>query len=67
MSRALALELHTTVNIVAIGHEFTPPEINKHDVIIDAIAEDPNLQPLRGGYKVLERFISGQEALIHKI
>lgn len=67
MSRTLALELHTVVNIVAVNKEFTPPEINKHDVIIDAIADDPNLQPLRGGFKALERFISEQDALIHKI
>lgn len=65
MSRALALELHTIVNVVAISNVFTPPEINKQDVIIDAIAEDPNLQPLKGGFKCLERFISEQEALIH--
>lgn len=67
MSRALALHLHKTVNIVAVNKEFTPPYVNKHDVIIDAIAEDPNLQPLRGVYEALERFISEQEALIHKV
>lgn len=67
LSRALALQLKVPVKIETKVNELHPPVITCHDVIVDAIAQDPDLQPLKGGFDCLERLISRSEALVHKI
>ena len=67
LSRALVLLLKIPVKIETIVNELHPPVITCHDVIVDAIANDPDLQPLKGGFDCLERLISRSEALVHRI
>lgn len=61
-SRSLTLHLQVPVKIEVVGNSFTPPLIGNEDIIIDAISHDPDLQPLKGGFKALEVFISKQHA-----
>lgn len=67
MSRALVLQYHSHVNIIIVGDSFMPPEIKEQDIIVDATTLDSELQPLRGGYKSLEQYISKQRATIYKV
>lgn len=63
----MGLQLRKPVRIFEIDQELAPPSISSGDIIIDAIADDPDLQPLRGGFLVLNRWILGQRAIIHRI
>lgn len=67
MKAALGLQLRQQVNIITIDREFDPPIVNNGDTVIDAIASDPSLQPLKGGFLALEQWITNQDATIHKI
>ena len=62
--KTLALQFKGPINIKTIDKVLSPPTINCHDVIIDAIAKDPDLQPLKGGFRALETFITGSKARI---
>lgn len=67
MKAALGLRIRQPVSIITIDREFDPPMVINTDTIIDAIASDPDLQPLKGGFRALERWIPNQDATIHKI
>lgn len=67
MKAALGLQLRQQVNIITIDREFDPPIVNNGDTVIDAIASDPDLQPLKGGFRALEQWITNQDATIHII
>lgn len=67
MGKALTLQLKVPIKIETINKVLNPPAINCHDVIIDAIANDTDLQPLKGGFLALEEFISKSDAVIQKI
>lgn len=63
----MGLQLRKPVRIFEIDREVNPPpSVSSGDIIIDAVSNDPDLQPL-GGFLVLKRWILGQGAIIHRI
>lgn len=63
-SRTFTIHLEIPVKFEIVVNEFDPPLIDNQDIIIDAITQDPDLQPLIGGFRALEIFISRQKATV---